>query len=164
MRYPFNKKNIQKKIDVSASRNYSIMIQCNSGIEPLQNLLKKYGGFYVVTDANLSKQQEGFLSSLQKHSRYKGITITKPGEKSKEWHILHSLLTDMLNADMDRNSLVIAFGRFGGFPVYAGSRLPDGSHIFAGHGRFECWRKNRDQSHSRKKPDRYLHAAGSRLY
>jgi len=110
MRYPFNKKNIQKKIDVSASRNYSIMIQCNSGIEPLQNLLKKYGGFYVVTDANLSKQQEGFLSSLQKHSRYKGITITKPGEKSKEWHILHSLLTDMLNADMDRNSLVIAFG------------------------------------------------------
>lgn len=65
----------------------------------------------IVSDENVMKAQgETLKASLDEAGVSHCEIIVKPGEKSKDWVTLNTVVNGLLDAKLERNDLVIAFG------------------------------------------------------
>lgn len=68
-----------------------------------------YDNLYIITDHNVKYYHGKYLSSLLKGYNYKFYSIP-PGEKSKSIDVVLSIYDDLIENQIDRESLIIAFG------------------------------------------------------
>lgn len=79
--------------------------------QKLDPFIKKKGRVFVVSDSNLEKHYlPELLEALKTHSCDAIALIIPAGEKSKSFAPFETLLNEMVEAGIDRNSLIIAFG------------------------------------------------------
>ena len=110
MNFPFEIKNRPEEIIVNASSRYRIRIGENFILDELEDKIRKYDSAFLITDTNLANCQQENISKVLEFPQIKGKFILKAGEREKNWKNLDLILTEMLKSDLNRNSLLIAFG------------------------------------------------------
>jgi 3-dehydroquinate synthase len=97
------------KVSVSlAEKSYDILIGKNA-LENLSDFLaqKNYSKIFIITDENVAKLH---LESLRSILQDPEIIITKAGETTKSFEFLEKISEEILTKNIDRKSLIIAFG------------------------------------------------------
>jgi 3-dehydroquinate synthase len=102
-----------KKIPVLlGEKSYDILIGKNA-VENLTGFLtqKNYSKVFIITDENVAKLHLARLKSVLEKNKIKPeIIIEKSGEKTKSFKFLEKTCEKILAKNIDRKSLIIAFG------------------------------------------------------
>lgn len=100
------------KLDLG-KRSYDIIIGENSS-QKLPEYLQKIGNFskiFIVSDNNVAKiHLESLQNILNKAQIRHHSIILEAGEKTKDFYYLQKLCDEILQENIDRKSLIIAFG------------------------------------------------------
>jgi 3-dehydroquinate synthase len=104
---------MKNKISVKLSeRSYDIVIGANS-IEYLAEFLgkKTYSKIFIITDENVAKLHLPRLEEVLQKTKINFQTIiAKAGEQTKSFQYLEKICEEILEKEIDRKSLIIAFG------------------------------------------------------
>ena len=91
------------------SRSYNIIVGNNLGSDLKEFLnANKYSKIVVVTDSNIDKIYENYLLDLLAINFEK--IVVEAGEKSKSFAVLEKVCEEILQKNIDRKTLLIAFG------------------------------------------------------
>ena len=104
--------NIEKIRVELENRSYDILIGANA-IESLTNFLdkKKYSKIFIITDENVARLHLARLGEVVAKSTFEvEISIAKAGEQTKSFQYLEQVCEEILAKEIDRKSLIIAFG------------------------------------------------------
>lgn len=110
MNFPFNPNSDFVEIVVNTSRKYLINIGASALYQYPDIISGGYEKAFLVTDNHLMQHQKETINSILQHPRVEGFINIKAGENQKNWANLNRILTSMLEAGLNRNSLLIAFG------------------------------------------------------
>lgn len=90
-------------------RSYDIIVGNNLG-ENLQNFLRnqKYSKIIILTDSNLDKLYNPYLKDLFKIDFE--YVVVEAGEKTKSFGVLEKVCEEILQKNIDRSTLLVAFG------------------------------------------------------
>jgi 3-dehydroquinate synthase len=99
-------------LKLSGEKNYDILIGKNA-VEYLTEFLakKNYSKIFVITDENVARLHLAALHTVLKKNEIEVETIiTKAGEQTKSFQFLEKISEEILEKNIDRKSLIIAFG------------------------------------------------------
>lgn len=110
MNFPFNPNSDIVEITANTSKKYLIDIGAGTLAQYPDIVPGGYEKIFLVTDNHLMQHQKETIDSFLHHPHVEGFINIKAGENQKNWTNLNRILTAMLEAGLNRNSLLIAFG------------------------------------------------------
>ena len=100
-----------KQISIKTSSNrYNVSIGKGLRYKIADFLPRKYSKIFIITDSNVEPLYLKDMMSALKSSHQVSSTVVPNGEGSKSSHVYFDIMTEAINAGLDRDSLIIALG------------------------------------------------------